>query len=149
MTNKLFTFISKLKAELKELSSFKKIGEYPADVDIARVDGNAPSILIQEGDEEQAEIQQNRSLNKVVRISLYLYHDTDKSRIKTITDLQSQIETAVLDDDFLTTSGAFCIEWVSVEKGDYLDDFTGYEIGYNNKSMLRRINFDVTLDIGR
>jgi len=149
MKNELFTFISKLKTELKDLSSFKKVGEYPADVDIARTDGNAPSILIQEGDEIPADIQQNKTLDKIVRIGLWLYHDTDKSRIKTITDRQSEIETAVLDSDFLTTSGAFCIEWVGVEKGEYLDDFSGYEIGYNNKNMVRRINFDVTLDIGR
>ena len=149
MTNELFPFISELKSTLKDLSSLKKVGEYPADVDIARTDGNAPSVLIQEGDEELAEVQQNMSLNKTINISLWLYHDTDKSRIKTITDLQSAIETAVLSSTFLTNSGAFCIEWVGVEKGNYLDDFSGYEIGYNNKKMLRKINFDVTLDIGR
>jgi len=149
MTNKLFTFISKLKAELKGLSTFNKVGEYPSDVDMARSDGNAPSILIQEGDENLAEIQQNMSLNKSVRVSLWLYHDTDKSRIKTITDRQVEIETAVLASAFLTTSGAFCIEWNSVEKGEYMDEFTGHSVGYNNKKMLRKINLDVTLDIGR
>jgi len=149
MTNELITFISALKSELKGLANFNKVGEYPADVDIARADGNAPSILIQEGDETFSELQMNQYLCKTVRISIWLFHDTDKSRIKTITDRQSEIETAILADSFKTASEAFCIEWDSVEKGEYLDDFNGYEVGYNNKKILRKINFDVTLDVGR
>ncbi len=149
MTNKLYTFIAELKRTLKDLSTFKKVGEYPADVDMAKVSGNAPSILIQEGDEELAEVQMNQTLNKVVKISIWLYHDTDKSRIKTITDRQIEIETAILSSDFLTDSGAFCIEWASVEKGEHLDDFTGYDVGYDDKHIVRKINFDVILDVGR
>jgi len=149
MTNKLFIFMHTLKSTLKGVSSLNYVGEYPYDVERGKTSGNVPAVLIQEGDEDLAELELNKSLNKSVSISLWLYHNTKKSTIKTITDLQSLIETTVLSDTFYTASGAYCINWVGVEKGEHLDNYDGYSVGYHNEHMIRKINLDVILDIGR
>jgi len=149
MTNDLYTFISELKNQLKTISSVKRVGEYPYDVKLAEADGNSPMVLIQEGDEDPSELEQNKALGKSVRISVWLYLDMNTIRTKTITDLQSEVETAVLLDSFVDGSTAYCVTWVGVEKGEQLTDYTGYDVGYNNSKTTCKINFDVVLMIAR
>ena len=120
MTNDLYTFLAELKRTLKALSSFKYVGWFPYADDIKKAitDGNAPSILIEEGEEGEAEIDLTLSLNKAIEVGIWIYHDTRQLQVKTMTDLQTEIETAVLSSAFLESSGAYCVNWVSVEKGD-------------------------------
>lgn len=146
--SKTFTFIQELKNTLESLD-FVYIGEYPHDVDIAKTNRNSPSVLIGEGDEYPAEFEQSRAITRIIEIPIYLYVSTRKSRIKTANDYQKEIEDALLSDSFLADSGAYCIDWTGVEKGGYLFDFTGYDIGYNNMNAMRKINFQITLQRGR
>ena len=151
MTNNLKAIIVELKSRLKGLTNFNYVGEYPYDSEKAIADGNQPVILIQEGDEILAEIQQTLSITKVVRIGIWMYHNTIKTRINTLTDRQNEIEDALLDDSVLTTLGNTidCINWIGVEKGEELDNFDGFSVGYNENKSCRRIDFDIVFTVAR
>ena len=149
MTNKLKEVIVQFKTTLKALSNFNYVGEYPADIEKAIVDGNQPAILIQEGDETFAEVQQTQSVTKMVRIPIWMYHNMIKTRIDTLTDRQNEIEDALLSSDVLEGAEVDCISWAGVEKGEALSNFDGLSVGYYENKSCRRIDFDVTFTVER
>jgi len=144
MINEQIIIINKIKEKL--IAANFTIGDYPFDVDkYARADWDRV-VLIQDGDEDIADIQRNGSVTKDYAISLWLYSNNKKQQITHILDLQAEVESIMMPFTDLTLYGtAECVLFVNVEKGEYLEDFTGYEPGYLGNQTCRKINYTIKM----
>ncbi len=146
MTNKKTAVLRKFKELIKALSGIEYVGWYPENID--RIGSNFPCVLIKEGDESLAEVQENLALRRVFMVHLYLYHNIAVKQIIDIPTRQAEIEDAILDD--VTLGGtADCSDWVSAEKGDWTDTFDPHTAGYSDNMSLRIITFEVILKDAR
>ena len=142
MTNKQILVIRQIKKVLKAVGF--EVGEYPFDVDTLAMGDWNKVALIQDGDELTLEETQNLTITKDYSVIVWIYSNIKIQQIDNILDIQASAEDAILDD--LTLAGtAYCTNIASVEKGTYLDQFTGYDVGYSGNRTCRRLNFSVTL----
>jgi hypothetical protein len=122
-----------------------KVGEYPFDVKTYGKGDWDNVALIQDGDEAYLDDTQNKTVTKDYSVPVYIYSNVKKQCIENILDIQTTVEDAILDD--LSLDGnARCVNIETIEKGDRLDDFTGYEPGYSGNKVCRKLNFSVTIE---
>ena len=146
MTNKKTAVLRKFRELLKALTNFKYIGFYPEN--IGDIGANFPCVLIKEGDESPAEVQENLALKRVFLVHLYMYHNIAVKQILDLPARQAEIEDAILDDVTLGAT-AECSNWISVEKGEYLDEFDKHTPGFHDNLSLRIITFEIILKDAR
>lgn len=153
MTNYQSDVISAVKAALSaiggESPTFKKVGEYPFDVEYL---GHLyPAVLVEDGNESLSDYQENASVKFDYIVSVWLYVSAYQSRLSTILNYQMAIEDALLDDAFLysLSTKIECIDLVSVEKGNYSDEENLYYPGYTGEVSVRQVNFRIVVKTGR
>ena len=151
MTNKQWIILSAIKTAIEAIgdSTFKYVGFYP--FNIQNIGNQYPAVLIQDGEEGLAEVQQNLSVTKVYRVPIWIHQQINQDRVETLLDRQTDIEDALLDSAVLDSLGtdADCISWESVEKGDYQATLDKYSVGYTDNMSIRKINFDVIYTTAR
>ena len=143
MTNKQILVLRQIKSILKDAGM--KVGEYPFDVHKYGTGDWDNVALVQDGNESRIEDPPNKQILKDYEISVYIYSNIEKQNLKNILDIKTTVEDAILDD--LSLDGnARCVDIVFIDKGDALDDFTGFEVGYFGNETCRRLDFSVTLE---
>ena len=143
MTNKQILIIRQIKKVLKDAGM--KVGEYPFDVNKYGTGDWDNVALVQDGNETRLEDPPNKAIQKDYIVSVWIYSNVEKQNIEHILDIQTTVEDAVLDDLSLA-SNARCVDVIFIDKGDALDDFTGFETGYYGNKTCRRIDFSVTME---
>jgi len=143
MTNKQILVLRQIKKVLKDAGM--RTGEYPFDVEKFGMGDWNNVALIQDGDEYRIEDPPNKQILKSYNVHVWLYSNIEKQRIKNVLDIQATIEDSILDDLSLDDN-AWCVDIESVEKGTYLNEFDGYEVGYSGHKSCRKLNFVVTIN---
>jgi len=143
MINEQINVIRKIKEKL--IAANFIVGDYPFDIEKAIGDWDR-YVLIQDGDETIADFQQNGSIIKDYSITLWLYSNKNKQRIDHILYMQAEIESIIMPA-FNTHlyDTVECVQFDSVEKGEYLEEFTGYEPGYTGNKSCRKINYTMRI----
>jgi len=147
MTNYQKDIIAQFKTAITAIgtSTFKKVGEYPFDVN--NVGQKYPAVLIEDGDEALADVQRNGSVTINWIVSCWLYTQINQTRIATILDYQVAIEDAILDSSVRLALGnkMECVNLLNVEKGERQETLDTYNVGYDSNISIRKINFEVTV----
>lgn len=144
MINEQIKVIRKIKELLKNAGI--TAGEYPFDVDkYARGDWDNVA-LIQDGDEDISDNQQNGSVTKDYAISIWIYSNQTKQRIEHVLDMQASVESLIMPYTDLSLDGTVeCVRFLNIEKGELLDEFTGHEPGYSGNHTCRKINYNMRI----
>jgi len=129
--------------------TFKYVGEFPFDV--PKIGQLYPAVLVEDGDEELSDTQENLSITMNYTVPCWLYENINQARISSITDHQVAIEDAILDSSMLTTLGVKveCISLVAVEKGENQEGLDKFNVGYDSNMSIRKIIFVVNFKTER
>lgn len=144
MINEQIIVIRKIKELL--MAANITVGDYPFDIDKYALGDWDNVALIQDGDEDIADGQQNGSVTKDYAVSIWLYSNQTKQRIDHILDMQASVESLIMPYTDLSLDGTVeCVSFVNVEKGELLEEFTGHEPGYSGNHTCRKINYNMRI----
>ena len=139
MTNYQTPIITEIKTRLTALGTLKLVGEYPEDNE--KFGAQYPVAFVIDG-EEDFEANAANQLDVGYNVSIFFSVQSRILRIKTVTDLQAAIITAIMDGNNLSGL-AGTVDLLNIEKGDYYNDLDKFAVGYNESKTNRKINFRI------
>ena len=138
MTNYQTAIIDEIKSRLEAMDVFKLVGEYPEDNSL--FGNNYPVAFVMDGDEKF--ISGSAGLiESTYRVTVFFSVQARNERIKTVTDLQVAIISALLDD--FTLGGLSLISVDAVLKGEFSNTLGKFDVGYNETITNRKIIFEI------
>ena len=145
MQDKQWAILEKIQDLIQEITAFKFVAFYPDDVQFL---GNKfPAVLIGNG-AETFELKQGGLFESEFYVPIYLYHNVNIDRIKTILSLQNDI-IGKLQDSLTNDGTALLIEVIDSEKGNYSSVVDKYNIGWYPNLSVIQINFKITVCYSR
>lgn len=103
MTNKQYPVISALKTLIQAISGIYFVGEYPDD--LSKIGQRFPAVILEDGNETYDVFPGNQyKCFMEVRVNLFVHMQQGQTKIKSLTDLQADINDAVLADLTVTST---------------------------------------------